>query len=351
MKSSQLNSSSLEKIPEIWVLTDEISGHRSQVLGVAEALGHPFIIKNIVYNKKAKSPNFLQGASLKGIELEKSDKFSAPWPDLVIAAGRKTAPIARYIKKQTKLHSNKKCFLAQIMWPGFGSGDFDLIAVPEHDNKKEKSNIITTIGAPHRVTNEVLERELAMWSKTLGAPPRPRLALLVGGSAGKTHFTATHAEELGHLTKKLMEQVKGTLLFSNSRRTGDENTKILGEQLGKNDNFTSHFYDCKKSRANPYYAFLALADAIIVTGDSISMCSEACATGKPVYIFDPAEISGEKHKKMHKSLYDMAYAAKFSNDELQNIKTILNVAVAGERNPLDTAKQVAEKIKEKFVEN
>src|SRR5262249_1170230 len=40
---------------------------------------------------------------------------------------------------------------------------------------------------------------------------------------------------------------------------------------------------------NPYLAFLGLADAIIVTGDSISMLAEACATGKPVHIFDLGE--------------------------------------------------------------
>ena len=31
---------------------------------------------------------------------------------------------------------------------------------------------------------------------------------------------------------------------------------------------------------------LALAEQVVVTGDSIAMLSEACATGKPVYMFD-----------------------------------------------------------------
>ena len=37
---------------------------------------------------------------------------------------------------------------------------------------------------------------------------------------------------------------------------------------------------------NPYFGILGLADKFIVTADSISMLSEACATGKPVYMFD-----------------------------------------------------------------
>ncbi len=40
---------------------------------------------------------------------------------------------------------------------------------------------------------------------------------------------------------------------------------------------------------NPYFAFLGLADEVIVTGDSMSMLAEACATHKRVYIFDLGE--------------------------------------------------------------
>jgi hypothetical protein len=37
---------------------------------------------------------------------------------------------------------------------------------------------------------------------------------------------------------------------------------------------------------NPYFGYLALAASVIVTGDSIAMLSDACATRKPVHIFD-----------------------------------------------------------------
>jgi hypothetical protein len=45
----------------------------------------------------------------------------------------------------------------------------------------------------------------------------------------------------------------------------------------------------KEATENPYFAFLGLADAHIVTGDSMSMLTEACATRKPVHIFDLGE--------------------------------------------------------------
>ena len=37
---------------------------------------------------------------------------------------------------------------------------------------------------------------------------------------------------------------------------------------------------------NPYFGYLGLADAVIVTSDSVNMVTEAAATGKPVHVVD-----------------------------------------------------------------
>ena len=39
---------------------------------------------------------------------------------------------------------------------------------------------------------------------------------------------------------------------------------------------------------NPYASILALADAVLVTGDSANMVGEATATGAPVHVFEPS---------------------------------------------------------------
>jgi uncharacterized protein len=52
--------------------------------------------------------------------------------------------------------------------------------------------------------------------------------------------------------------------------------------------FHAHRWQAVES-ANPFHAYLALADEIVVTADSISMITEACATGKPTYLFDTEE--------------------------------------------------------------
>ena len=52
---------------------------------------------------------------------------------------------------------------------------------------------------------------------------------------------------------------------------------------------------------NPYPQFLAHADVLIVTADSVNMCGEACATGKPVYVFTPSGGS-PKFSRFHDGL-------------------------------------------------
>ena len=52
---------------------------------------------------------------------------------------------------------------------------------------------------------------------------------------------------------------------------------------------------------NPYAGFLAWADQVVVTGDSVSMLSEALATAGPVFIADPGGL-GPRHHRLAQSL-------------------------------------------------
>ena len=56
---------------------------------------------------------------------------------------------------------------------------------------------------------------------------------------------------------------------------------------------------------------LGLADAIVVTGDSVNMVSEACATGKPVHVF---QLDGKSRKfaRFHASLESKGFTRPFA---------------------------------------
>ena len=79
---------------DIWVLLDDRAGNRAQALGVAERLNRPFRSIDIRYSMMGRLPNVVLGASISGLDTGSKAALHAPWPKLVIAAGRRTAPRA-----------------------------------------------------------------------------------------------------------------------------------------------------------------------------------------------------------------------------------------------------------------
>lgn len=286
--------------PAIWVLLDDRAGNRSQCLGVAEALGHRFQNHELEYVAAAALPNFFVGASFGGLTPSSRINLVPPWPDLVIAAGRRTAPVARKIKKD----SGGATKLVQIMYPGdTGADDFDLIAAPRHDGLAPKPNILEITGAPHRVTETVLGQAAEAWRDKFSHLPKPWIALIVGGSTRRRTFTEDMARELGRTASAMASDAGGSLLVTTSRRTGDAAPALLAEITAP-----SFAFNWGDEGDNPYFGYLALADTVIVTGDSVSMACEASARTGPVYIYAPKALTTRRHAKLLAELFEHGYA-------------------------------------------
>lgn len=276
----------------VWVLADDRAGHANQALGVAEALGAPFEARGLRYNRLARLPNDLLGATDR--HLAPAARPAPPWPDLVIAAGRRTAPAARAIAAR----SGGRTRLVQCMWPGAGAGAFDLIAVPAHDRPPARRNVVRTLGAPHRATPARLAAAAEEWRAALARIPRPLIALLVGGATRRRPFGAAEADALAERVGALAAAVGGSVAMTASRRTGRAAAARLAAALAP-----GHAWFPGGAGANPYFGYLALADIVVATGDSASMCTEACAAGRPVYIHAPPARTSAKHARLHAALY------------------------------------------------
>lgn len=286
--------------PRVWALVDERAGTGNQALAVAEALGLPFETRAIAYAPAAALPNVLLGASFAGVGGPSRAGLVPPWPDLAISAGRRAAPVARAIKRMNA----GATFVAQVMFPGVGGvDDFDLIATPRHDRLAERRNLVRISGAPHRITAERLADAEAAWRPRLTDLPRPWVALMVGGATRRRRFSAAHARALGYRASQVAATAGGALLVTTSRRTG-----AAADDLVAAIEAPARVYRWGDAGENPYVGYLACADAVIVTGDSVSMCSEACATSAPVYIHAPAGSVSGKHARLHAELYAAGYA-------------------------------------------
>ncbi len=284
---------------DCWLLTEDKAGMYNQCLGLAEALGVTAQWKRLVPRVPWKYlPPQLWCCALQAVG-KGGDALTPPWPDLLIATGRPTVAVSRAIRRA----SGGKTFTVQIQNPGIALRHFDLVVAPQHD-RLQGSNVISTRGAMHRVTPARLAAEAQRLAPALKHVPQPRVAVLLGGSNRNYRFTPELAAELGARLATLARDGIG-LLVTPSRRTDPQVLAILREALADT---SAVIWD--GTGDNPYFAYLGLADYLLVTGDSVNMVSEACATGKPVYVI---ELHGgsAKFKRFHAALQEAGTTRPF----------------------------------------
>ena len=274
----------------VWLLYDGKVGLRSQVVGVAEAVGLPFEEKklSIRYPWKGLPPllwwNATAAASRSG------DRLGPPWPQLVIAAGGRSAAPALAIRRKT----HGRTVVVQIQDPKVPPARFDLMIVAEHD-KVRGPNVMVSLGAVHPVTPAKLAAAAAVWAPRLAHLPHPRVAVVIGGDNGVYRLTPEVATRIAGQLAALVRDGAG-LMITTSRRTGAEAEAILRARLaGPGVEIWSG------AGENPYFGYLGLADHILVTADSISMITEASASGKPVQVL-PLDGGSKKFERFHEAM-------------------------------------------------
>lgn len=285
----------------IWGLIDSRTGHTGQVLGVISQLGVPFMLKRLEYNAFAMLPSALLGASLLAVDLAASAPVTPPYPPLVIAAGRRTLPVLRYIKRRSPDTFTIYLMRAEV------NRDIDLMVVPEHDHVVPAANIITSLAPLHAVTPSMLAAARAEWEPQFAHLPRPFITLCMGGNTSRGRYSAYQWREL--IQRAALLAGHGSLLITTSRRTPKEAMDLCVPLL----QMPHRLHRWNTDKDNPYLGMLACADGIIVTGDSLSMCAEACASGKPVFIYACGNVAPPKHALLHQTLYDRGLARPLNN--------------------------------------
>jgi mitochondrial fission protein ELM1 len=267
-----------ERSITVWCLLGRKAGDNTQVRALAEELGWGYEEKHIVARRWELLAHIGSGVTLAGIDRSQSSRLAAPWPDLVISAGRRNEPVARWIQQQ----SGGRTRLVHIGRPWAPLPVWDLIITTPQYFLPQQAGIVHNSLPLHR--NSVLELEYAgkQWRPRLAALPRPWVAVLMGGDSGRFVMTPNKGRTLGLLARELAGAAGGSVLFTDSPRTPRAAGDALQAQLRP-----PHFsYRWGSGGDNPYRGLLALADAFIVTGESMSMLGEAAATSRPLYIFD-----------------------------------------------------------------
>lgn len=287
-----------------WAITDDKRGNQVQAQGLAKAVG--FTTKSKVISLKLPwrhiPPSYWPPGVL-GVDAKECG-LTAPWPDLIISCGRQSVGVAAEIKRRAK----DKTIAVHIQHPRVSPSKFDLVAAPAHDNLSGP-NVISTLGSLGQVNRHVLDEAAERFAARYTDMPKPLIAVSIGGSNSVYTLNSNQIDEISQQLKKIAVDTGGSLLITASRRTGAENETKLRAAL---QDIPGEFWN--NTGDNPYFAYLGSADYVIVTNDSVNMISEACATGKPVFIIHMPARRKTKFTSFHEAIEENGLAKAFQGE-------------------------------------
>ncbi|MBN9507970.1 MAG: mitochondrial fission ELM1 family protein [Alphaproteobacteria bacterium] len=251
-----------------WLLSEDYAGLWSQATGLAEAAGlsaeRRVLVPRGIF--RVLSPK-LWPRPQRAIAPQ---ALAPPLPEIVIGCGGKAAAVL------ATLHGVTRTVI--IQHPRMDPRRFDLIVAARHD-ELEGPNVFVTRTALHRATPARLAAAAPAWAPRFADLPRPLVAVLLGGSNGRFRLDRAAAAALAERLAGMMAADRVGLAITPSRRTDPAAVAALSARLRPRG---AYLWD--GTGENPYFGMLGLADAIVVTTDSVSMISEAVATAAPVMV-------------------------------------------------------------------
>ncbi|KAL9228599.1 hypothetical protein vseg_004158 [Gypsophila vaccaria] len=253
--------------------------------------------------------------------------FEKDGPLLVVASGRDTISISSSIRRL----ASDYVFVVQIQHPRTRVDRFDMVITPKHDyysltpeaqaqiprflrswitpREPPGSNVVLTVGALHQIDSAVLRNAAKTWHDEFAGLTRPLLVVNIGGPTSHCRYGADLARQLTAYLQNVLLSC-GTVRISFSRRTPEKVSKMIMKELGGHPKV----FIWNGEEPNPHVGNLAWADAFVITADSVSMLSEACSTGKPVYVIG-AERCKWKFADFHNSLKERGLVRPFTGSE------------------------------------
>jgi uncharacterized protein len=259
--------------PLIWTLCGARAGDTAQALELARLVGGRLVEKNLSFNALHFVPNVLMGAGLQILTMESRKSIVPPWPELVIATGKRTATVARAVKTL----SGGKSKLVQLGRPRAALRHFDLVITTPQYGLPDAPNVIrlpTPFAAPKAVDASALESWTAAWQHL----PRPRIMAAIGASKFPLILGPRELESYARALNDVARKMRGSILLFDSPRSAK------GALLAVSSCLTVPHWSASPDEKGAYQSGLCLADHFSVTSDSVSMVTEMLATGKAVAV-------------------------------------------------------------------
>ncbi len=245
-------------------------------------------------------------------KIYKDETITENFPDLAIGVGFNVTDALVSIKNNSK----GKTKIAVMLDPLKNYEDFDFIILPAYEPYKIKTNnVIRTTGLINFVNQNYIEAQKYEYQnhpkykflRNINTLKPPFLSVIIGGRHTGGTIDEYDTENIATRINEIVSASGGSALITTSRRSEVHVPEILRQEL----KVPYFLYDYKtRNTENPYGVFLALADEIIVTGESVRMLSETCSVGKPVRIYCPRAY-GFQYKPLIDDLLKGGHASDF----------------------------------------
>jgi KDO2-lipid IV(A) lauroyltransferase len=273
------------------------------------------------------------------LECDSYTRLMETYADVVISSGSSLAALNLLVKHENDAKS------VVVMKPPFYSAAFDAIIAPRHDRMRAGKNVFQTDLAPAVAAAEALAAEGARLSQRLGLTPNgTKIGLLVGGDTAQIRFSRECFEEGLAGIDRFSRETHSVLLATSSRRTPSWADELLKRTFADRGRCPLLVIANESNPNGTVGGILGLADLIIVTGDSISMVSEAVSSGRPVIVFTPAD--GARLKPKHREFLErMAREKRIVTADARTIYDIVS-REAARRGPAPSAVRDADILRE-----
>ena len=245
------------------------------------------------------------------------ENLMSTYSEFVISCGSSLTAVNIFMRKE----NNAKNVV--IMRPGilFGLKKFNFIIVPKHDNMKARKNIVETALAPNLVDGEAMRSAGEKLKNNIRLEKGNILGILIGGDNPEFTLTEQLLRKVINEALKFCQSNDADLLVTTSRRTDSIQGTILKEMLQNNPRCKLLVVANDFNPQGTLAGILALSNIVLVSGESISMISEAIASGKKVVVFElDKKVNGTtKHARALDALAREGYVTVAKADELPSV--------------------------------
>jgi KDO2-lipid IV(A) lauroyltransferase len=215
-------------------------------------------------------------------------------PDVVISCGSRNAAVNRWVSR-----NNRSFSLAILPNRILSPRHFDLVVLPQHDllGRKVSANAVVTKGAPNLIDKTYLDenaRALTGRYQHLRNNVRTKMAVLIGGDAQGVVMSEQDMKIVLHQLKEVAQGLGIDLLITTSRRTPPAIEQMVLREFRDHPRTALLIMANRANVPEAVGGMLALADIVVVSGESVSMVSEAASSGKRTVVFS---ITSKKNQK------------------------------------------------------